>query len=274
MIDDAVPGRPRVDQLRPGETEKQERRVARPIGEMLDQVEQRGSAQWMSSTMRTRGRCARELLERLTDGPEDLLRRRRGEGGLELLPRPRLAEDLNEWEVGDPLAVRKAAAGEDGCFARQGCGHLAGQARLADPRGPQHRDEPATTLEHCLVEGRADTSKLFPAPDEGRVEPPFEGGSALDHPQETVGHKRLRLAPEPERLDRLDLNRIAGEADRLLADQDLARLRGLLEPGGDVDGVAGGEPLLGAGDDLAGVHADAELEREAVVVAGADHSDR
>jgi hypothetical protein len=49
--------------------------------------------------------------------------------------------------------------------------------------------------------------------------------------------------------------------------RQFARLRCLLEPGGDVDGVAGGEPLLGAGDDLAGVHTDAELEREAVVLA-------
>ena len=41
-------------------------------------------------------------------------------------------------------------------------------------------------------------------------------------------------------------------------------VRRLLQPRGDVDRVAGREPLLGAGHDLAGVHADAQLEPRAV----------
>ncbi len=53
-----------------------------------------------------------------------------------------------------------------------------------------------------------------------------------------------------------------------LAEKDLAGRRVLLEPGGDVDGVARHERLPGgrvAGHDLAGVHADPHLDRDATV---------
>ena len=49
------------------------------------------------------------------------------------------------------------------------------------------------------------------------------------------------------------------------AHEDLARARRLLEPRGHVDRVPGCEPLLRAGDDLAGVDSDPHLERRAVV---------
>ena len=48
-----------------------------------------------------------------------------------------------------------------------------------------------------------------------------------------------------------------------VAEQDLPRLCPLLQPRGDVDGVAGGEdlpPLSAADKDVAGVHADADGE--------------
>ena len=57
----------------------------------------------------------------------------------------------------------------------------------------------------------------------------------------------------------------ARQAVRLLADQDLVRLRRLLETGGDVDGVARRQPLLGAGDDLTGVDARAQSQRDPVI---------
>ena len=105
--------------------------------------------------------------------------------------------------------------------------------------------------------------------DERSVEPPLEGRRAFDDPQEPVRGDRIRLPLERERCDRLDLDRAAGEQAGLLADQDLARLGGLLQPGGDVDGVAGGEPLLGTRDDLAGVHAGTQKQRDAVVASRA-----
>ena len=65
-----------------------------------------------------------------------------------------------------------------------------------------------------------------------------------------------------ERLDRLRSDCVADEALRYRADENLARLRGLLESGSDVHGVAGGERLARTRDDLAGVDADAHLEPE------------
>jgi hypothetical protein len=69
---------------------------------------------------------------------------------------------------------------------------------------------------------------------------------------------RRRAVPISLRLyrrNRLDLDRAAYQPQRLFTEQDLAGLGGLLEPGGDVDSVAGGEPFLGPRDDLAGVDA-------------------
>ena len=66
----------------------------------------------------------------------------------------------------------------------------------------------------------------------------------------------------------LDRERVADEPVGRLADHDLAGLRALLEPRGDVDHVAGGERAAGrvvAGDDLAGVDAGARVEAEPVV---------
>ena len=75
----------------------------------------------------------------------------------------------------------------------------------------------------------------------------------------------IRLPFERKRRDRVDLDRPSREAAALLADQDLPRLRGLLEARRDVDGIARGEPLLGARHDLARIDAGAELQRDAIV---------
>ena len=77
-----------------------------------------------------------------------------------------------------------------------------------------------------------------------------------------MGGDRLCLSLECERLDLLHLDRVAHERERRRAEQDLAGLRRLLEPGGDVDGVARRQPLLGACDHLAGVDADPSLDVE------------
>ena len=85
---------------------------------------------------------------------------------------------------------------------------------------------------------------------------------------QAVGGHALGLALQLERLDRLGLDRVAHERVGELAEQRLLRRRGLLEPGGDVDRVAGREPLVAgglAGDDLAGVDAGADRHRDAVV---------
>jgi len=70
---------------------------------------------------------------------------------------------------------------------------------------------------------------------------------------EFVGGERFRFPLRLYRRNRLDLDRAVHQPQRLFAEQDLAGLGGLLEPSGDVDGVAGGESFLGPRDDLAGV---------------------
>jgi len=74
--------------------------------------------------------------------------------------------------------------------------------------------------------------------------------------------KRLRLAFHLEGSSLLGLDRIANEPTRPTSDQRLAGRRRLLEPRGDVDRVACDKRLSLAGDDLAGVDADADTELE------------
>ena len=75
---------------------------------------------------------------------------------------------------------------------------------------------------------------------------------------------RLAEAADVARLGLLELDAAADEAGRAGPDEDLARRRLLLQAGGEVDGLAGGErrvPLI-LDDDLAGLDADAGLEVE------------
>ena len=85
------------------------------------------------------------------------------------------------------------------------------------------------------------------------------------HREEPVRLERFGLALRGQRRRRFGLDAVAHEPVGLLAEQYLAGLGSLLEPGSHVDRIAGGEPLLGARDDLAGVYAHAELEARAVV---------
>ena len=80
--------------------------------------------------------------------------------------------------------------------------------------------------------------------------------------REPVCCNRLGLALQLERLDRFDLDSAAYELESGLADQDLVGLGGVLQAGGHVHRIAGGEPLLCARDHLAGVHADPSLHAQ------------
>ena len=87
----------------------------------------------------------------------------------------------------------------------------------------------------------------------------------LLHGHQAVGPERLRLPFRRDRLDRLRVDRFLHEPLGLLTHEHLARRRCLLEARGHVDRVSRRQPLLGAGDDLAGVDAHAQLEARAVV---------
>ena len=73
---------------------------------------------------------------------------------------------------------------------------------------------------------------------------------------ERVRRDRLALALQLEPPLLADLDHGTDETQRLGADQDLPRLRRLLQPRRDVDRVPGRKPLLSPGHDLACVDAD------------------
>ena len=112
-------------------------------------------------------------------------------------------------------------------------------------------------LGECLKE----PAQLALAADERRVEPAGKRGRPFVKPEQAARSERLALALQLER-GLLRLDGIAHQACRLRPEENLAAACRLLEAGGDVDGIAGCEPLRGADDDLAGVDANPRLDAE------------
>ena len=88
---------------------------------------------------------------------------------------------------------------------------------------------------------------------------------SLFHGQQAVGLDGLGFPLQLERRKPLDGDALANEVQCLAAEQNLAGVRGLLQPGRNVDGVSSCEALLGSGNDLAGVDPDPQLELRFVV---------
>ena len=179
-----------------------------------------------------------------------------------------LAHHLAQRPEGDAVAVREAAAAHD-ARARAGArDDLARQPRLADAGVADQRDEARRSGLRHLAQRLVDRLQLLLAADDRRVEPPRVAFASARR-NEPVRRNALLLALQLERLDRLDLHRVAHQAIGRVADVDLVRRRRLLEPRRDVDGVAGGELLVRGGvvvgDDLAGVDAGAHRQLDAVV---------
>jgi hypothetical protein len=116
-----------------------------------------------------------------------------------------------------------------------------------------------------LVTARSrQASEFLLTADEGGVEAAGESGRALNDFQEPISRNGIRLAFQRKRLGGADGHGVTNEPIRLLAEEDLAGPGGLLEAGGDVDGIAGGvEVAFGwvADDDFAGVDAGADGQR-------------
>ena len=176
-------------------------------------------------------------------------------------------DDLDERPVGDPVAVRQAAALEDVSVLAQRRDELGRESRLADARVAENGDDAAGPLQHDLVEGRAKPRELDDTADERRVEPPGHTGGAGEH------------VVEPPRLDRL---RLPFQLERRIGSATTASRTSLIvesptrispppaadfEPLRDDDRVAGRErvPLLRvACDHLAGVDTGANLDPDSV----------
>ncbi len=208
----------------------------------------------------------RGMVQRLAEGPGDLVCRRHGlalaeqrtdrrRGGRLRRQRVELLQDLDDRPVRDPVAVGEAAAADDRRLER--CETLRNQARLPDAGLPDDRDELAAPLRlHCVPRFPEELA-LALAPDEPRLVAPRRHVADVQQPEDG---NRCGLALQRERLDRLDLDRVSDQRQRRLSDQHLARLRRLLEAGGHVHRITGRQPLLRPRHDLARHHPDPTLQ--------------
>ena len=222
----AGPARPAVEQLRARHAQQQDRCVARPVRDVLDQVEEGFFRPVQVVPHDDERALARGLLEQTSHRERDLFLRgdalvpehdaeRPCDARIELaLLRPQLLHRLDERPVRDALAVGEAPAAHHGRV--DPAQELRDEARLADAGDAEQREELAREVRRGDVERLAQEALLALASDEGRVERPPRLVEAADR-DETKRVDRLRLALERERLDRLDVDRRARELHRLCA---------------------------------------------------------
>ncbi len=124
---------------------------------------------------------------------------------------------------------------------------------MPTPASPSDRDDPAAAAAGDLAQAVVERLELRVAarPAATRLGARWRVVRGVAHVDQPVGGHALGLALELERLDRLDLDLAPHEAVGDLADEHLVGRRRLLEPGGDVDRVAGRQALLGVGSVLA-----------------------
>ena len=276
----ATPRRSRLEQLRAGEAHDQHRGVVDPVGEVLDEVEQRllrpVDVLEAEHERLGLGEVRRPLVRR----PGDLLPASLPGHGVEhpggeaeqigdRVGRARLLQllegllgrvvgrdaggdlhHLGEREVREPLAERERAAGEDR-RALETCEELVGEAALADPRLAVDRHELGAAVAHDSGVRVAEELELLLAADvaSGDVDGSSARAVRARHPTnlEVVADALQRAA-----LDALGDDPVGRQPERGRADQDLAGLGDLLESRGDVERLARRErrvPVLD--DDLA-----------------------
>ena len=183
-------------------------------------------------------------------------------------------EDLAERPEGDVLTVGQAVALAPGdrLGPRINVGEqLLHQTTLADAGLAEKHCKLGSRRGYGLLEQRLQERELHLTADQGRelstidVEP-----HARNRPLGQPSGHRLGLALGGDGGERLVLNGAVRELVGQGADGDAAGRSGRLEAGGDVDGIASEEAAARGGVDveahegLAGVDADADLERGAV----------
>ena len=289
----AAPARPDVEQLGTGEAEDHQRRVLDPLGQVLDQLEQRLLAPVDVLEDEDQRPRVGELGGPLARRPGDLLLAALGLDPLEhadgereqvgdrvvaalgaqlrdrLLDRivvrdpGRDLDHLGERPVGDALAVGKRAADEDARLF-DALEELAREPALPDPGLAVDREEVrALVLDHA-AERVLEQLELEVAADERRGDRRRPAVAVADLEQ-APGELRLAEALQVDRADLLGLDDAGRQPPRERPDDDLAGFAGLLEPRRDVDRLAGGEGRVRlVGDDLARLDADPRLEPELV----------
>jgi hypothetical protein len=126
----------------------------------------------------------------------------------------------------------------------------------------------ARAFSYGALQGVGKQLALVLAPDHWGVEP----ARVAEHPghdlQQAERCDRVRLPFQRQRLHPLDRHGITHKGERLVTDQDLPGLCGLLEAGGHVDGIARRKCLSAggiAGYDFAGVDTDASADANAAL---------
>ena len=261
------PGRP-VEQLGPGETEDQDRGVPAPVGDVLDELEERGLAPVEIVQEDDQRPLGRPRLEQPADAERDFVGRRLtvAEQGLDggivrRLGAEELLDDLDRGPVGDPLAVGQAASADDRCVDVGE--ELLREARLADARRPEDREQGARPLRSHAFPGAGEQLRLAAPAHERCVEPPDVRHFAGDRNEPVCG-QRLRLSFRLERREQLHLDRVPHEPVGIRAQQHLTDPGRLLESRRDVDRVARDERVGRARDDLASVDADPYVDLDRV----------
>ena len=216
----AAPARPYVEQLGARDAEQEDRRVAREVGDVLDEVDEHrlGPLQVVDTT--TCGRSAarasssRRNASCVSGGDVPMI-----DVGLDA----DRDQDLDERPVRDPLAVREAAAAQDVGRVADALEEVRDEARLPDAGGPEEREEPARAVGDGVLVVAPEALALALAADERRLEVARERvrrRSSTSRSRNASTGSRLPL--QRERLDRLDADGVADERARLGADQDLA----------------------------------------------------
>ena len=272
------PRRTLVEEVGSSRAQDQQRDLLCERRHIFDQVEERGLGPVDVVEDDQQRRHPGHRLEELPRTPRDLLgrggrvrisdrardpHRREVSVGTFLQRRPHvpdLRHHLLERPVRDPLAVRQAPADEDPSLRSPD--ELAREARLADPRRSDDRRQlrrpgPDGRLQRLLQQ----LELRLPADERGR-DGPRERRDVVAELAHAERRNELALALQRERLCRVRSDPRAHEPLGRRADQHFVGAGRLLQPGGDVHGIAGDECLARARDDLAGVDADAHREAE------------
>ncbi len=176
------PRRPQLGQIRSRQAADEDRRVAAPAGQVLDEVEEGGLGPLDVVEHDDEGTLLRERLEQPAHGPVELVGARAWLGaadGLEDAPvrdlpvglaRERavevdVAHDLDEGPVGDPVPVRETAALEHLRFSG-GRDQLGRKPGLADAGLADDRDDPASTVYDRALELGPERVQLLGPADE------------------------------------------------------------------------------------------------------------
>ena len=193
--------------------------------------------------------------------PGDLLAS--GFGWLVVADPGSVTNDLGDRPEGDALPIGKTATTQYGRILLDHRDEFADKARLAGSRLSENGDKLTVALRARPRERLHEHLELRAAPNERRMEPASEAGRGRIDRENAPCRHRLGLSLERKRRDNLDRYGVAHEPVGGLADEDLVGSGGLLEPGGDVHRVAGGEGgTFGqvAGHDLACVDARSDLQ--------------